>query len=199
MKKLRILGFMALTTVLMAADCSNKDSEFYNDVFLSSADLIDVEQQPTYSVGDIIYVNTDNFERVIPENGQTAPLDVYQTTGGAPSFTFTYLLEKSGASGEWSTVQTNESDLVTDRGASYNFSDFVQAQALFDVETQSYEYRGGIRLTSPGSYRLRFTYNNPASRAVILVSDSVNSNLFATIYSDCSDLDGGGYYNFTVN
>lgn len=190
---------MALTTVLMAADCSNKDNEFYNDVFLSAADLIDVEQQTTYSVGDILYVNTNDFKRVITEIGQTTPLDVYHTTGGAPSFTFTYLLEKSNAAGEWSTVQTSESDLVTDRGASYNFSDFVQAQALFDIETQQYEYRGGIRLNSPGTYRLRFTYNNPVSKAVVLVSDSVNNNLFATIYSDCADLDAGGYYNFTVN
>jgi hypothetical protein len=45
MKTIRYFFFVALGSVLMAADCSNKDNEFYNDVHMTSTDLVQVENQ----------------------------------------------------------------------------------------------------------------------------------------------------------
>lgn len=199
MKTLQYLFFGSMATMLMAADCSNKDNEFYNDVFVSSVDLVDVEDQPFYVTGDVLWVNTDNFGRRITELGQNTELDVYGTSGGATSFTFSYLLEKENASGGWDLVTIDEADVETARGISTSYGEFVQALATFDTELQSYEYRGGIRLNQPGHYRLSFTYNSGVTDTVVLTSNSTDNNLYVNIFSGCEDIAGSGYYTFNVN
>lgn len=196
MKKLQYLFYGAMATILMAADCSNKDSEFYNDVYINAPELVDVEQQGTFNTGDIIWVNTNNFSRFLNEQGQSTPVDVYKTSGGAVTFTFSYLLEKENTSGAWDLIPVDnlvQSDLGNTFGG-----DFVLAQAIYDAASQQYEYRGGIRLQTAGRYRLSFGYNNGVTSNVVLTSDSINNNLFVNISSYCSDV-ASGYYYFTVN
>lgn len=183
--------------MLMAADCSNKDNEFYNDVFVNSPNLAQIETQPAYVVGDAIMVNTDNFSRSIAEAGQLNDIDVYRTTGGARSFMFSYLLERQSGDA-WQTVNIADADVISDLGNSVAYGDFLFAQSVFDDELQSYEYRGGIRLNSAGSYRMRFTYNESPSAAVVFVSDSFAENLFVTVFSLCSEVSSDGYYYFDV-
>lgn len=196
MKKLQYLFYGAMATMLMAADCSNKDSEFYNDVYINVPELVDVEEQASYNTGDVIWVNTNNFSRFVNEQGQANPLDVYKTSGGARTFTFSYLLEKQNASGQWDLVPVDHL-VVTDLGNTVG-GDFVLAQAIYDGELRKYEYRGGITLQTAGNYRLSFGYNNSLSSNVVLTSDSIDNNLFVNINSFCSDV-SSGYYSFTVN
>lgn len=199
MKKLQYLFFGAMATLLMAADCSNKDSEFYNDVFVSSQNLVDVEDQASFAVDDIIWVNTNSFQRYIPENGKPNLLDVFTTSGGAQTFTFSYLLERKNSNDEWSLVTIQDADVRRDLGITTTYEEFVQAESVFDVELQSYEYRGGIRLNQAGEYRLSFTYNSGNQNTVVLTSGSTGNNLFVNINSTCEDISDSGYYFFTVN
>ena len=197
MKKLQYLFYGAMATLLMAADCSNKDNEFYNDVFINAPNVVDVEDFPVHFTGEPITVNA-NFSKIIGEAGQNTDLDLFRTTGGAKSFTFSFLIEKKTTGDEWVTVNIADDDVVEFGGNSVSFGDFLLAQAEFDEATQSYKYRGGIRLNTAGEYRLRFTYNNAVSSNIVLVSDSFAGNLFVTINTTCSDIDSTGYYYFTA-
>jgi hypothetical protein len=115
MKTLQYLFFGAMATLLMAADCSNKDSEFYNDVFISVPSLVDIEEgDNVFSVGDPVMVSS-SFSKIVSEQGQNNDVDLFRTTGGAPSFTFSYLIEKQNG-GEWETVNIDESNVVDDNG-----------------------------------------------------------------------------------
>lgn len=198
MKTLQYLFFGAMAMLLMAADCSNKDSEFYNDVFISVPNLVDIENDNIYDVGDPVVISS-SFERWVDEQGQNTPLDVLQTTGGARSFSFSYLIEKQNDSDEWEPVYINESDIVHDLGTPTCFGDFVLAQAVYNDGAEAYFYRGGVVMQNAGEYRLRFTYNSITPNVLLLVSDSLENNLFVNIYSNCPDTDGSGYYYFTVN
>lgn len=194
MKTLQYLFFGAMATLLMAADCSNKDSEFYNDVYVNTSGLVDIEDKISYTTGDILWINTDNFSRYVNEANQPNKLDVYKTSGGANSFTFSYLLEKRNASQEWDLVNIEENMVQRVRGKSVPFGDFLLAQATYDGELRAYEYRGGLKLNSTGQFRLSFTYNGGVSNNIVLVSDSVENNLFVNLYSLCSDTPSGYYY-----
>ncbi|GEM_PF-506941 len=204
MKTIRYFFFVALGSVLMAADCSNKDSEFYNDVYMTSTDLVQVEKQASYVVGDILWINTDNFSRYLAEPGQATPLDVYTTTGGAKSFNFTYILEKKVSDTEWGIVPLG-ANLIEDQGIVEETELFVQALCTFkqedltDPSLDRYQFRSGITLAQPGDYRLSFGYNSTSANSVELRSDSFGNNLFLNINSIfTATLDGGGYYQFTV-
>lgn len=194
MKTLQYLFFGAMATLLMAADCSNDDNEFYNDVFISSPNLVSVDGADNeYNVGENLMVSAF-IDKNVEETGQANPLDLYKTTGGAQSFTFSYVLEKKDSNGLWNTVNIDETNTVRSVGETTPFGDFMLAKAFFDIETQSYEYHGGITMTSAGEYRLRFTYNDGVSPNVVLTSDSTDENLFVTIYSQCEDTPAGYYY-----
>ncbi|MFT3796315.1 hypothetical protein [Flavobacterium sp.] len=197
MKTLQYLFFGAMATLLMAADCSNEDNEFYNDVFISSPNLVSVDASDgQYNVGENLMVSAF-IPKHVDEVGQANQLDLYKTTGGALSFTFSYVLERKDANGLWNTVNIDEVNTVRSVGETTPFGDFMLAKAYFDLELQAYEYNGGIKLTTAGEYRLRFTYNDGVSPNVVLTSDSVNNNLFVTIYSLCEETPGG-YYVFNV-
>lgn len=198
MKTLQYLFFGCMATLLMAADCSNKDSEFYNDVFISVPNLVAIDNADgVHSLGEPIIVRC-SFSKVVNEIGQNTALDVFKTSGGARSFTFSYLLERD-SDGVWLPVNIDATDVVRDNGYTESYGEFVLAKSEFDTELQDYEYGGGFIPQESGNYRLRFTYNNAPSPTIVLVSDSFNNNLFVNINSTCADLDQNGYYYFTVN
>lgn len=198
MKIIKYFFFVALGSLLMAADCSNKDSEFYNDVFATAPGLIALETQSTYSVNDILWINSNNFSKLIQEANQSHPLDVFQTTGGAQSFNFSYLLEKKVSADVWTEFPLGI-NLIPNKGMAEETELFTAASCLYNPVTAIYEFRYGLKLTQPGAYRLSFGYNSTNTNSVELRSDSVGNNLFLNINSVIGDLDAGGYYNFTVS
>jgi hypothetical protein len=197
MKTLKYFFFVALGSVLMAADCSNKDTEFYNDVYATTSDLVVIELENVYAVNDPIWLNSDNFSRYIDEPGQANPLDVYKTTGGAMSFNFTYLLEREVSENNWQLVTLGD-NLIVERGIATETELYVAAWCVYNPTTEHYEFRNGLRLTETGNYRISFGYNSVETKLVELRSDSFNNNLFLNLNSINSQLDGAGYHNFTV-
>lgn len=198
MKTIKYFFFVALATVLMAADCSNKDAEFYNDVFATVPNLIAIETQTSYAVNDVLWINSDNFSRYIQEQNQVNPLDTYTTTGGAPSFNFSYLIEKYVSADNWVLVNFG-SNLINNKGKSIETGEFINATCIYNPTTENYDFRTGLKLTQTGNYRLSFGYNSTSTTSVELRSDSVNNNLFLNIDSPITGIDSSGYYNFTVN
>jgi len=198
MKTLKYFFFVALGSVLMAADCSNKDSEFYNDVYVVVPDLVQIETQNLYVVNDILWLNSDNFSRLITEQNQATPLDVLKTTGGATSFNFTYMLEREISQNNWQLVPLG-ANLIAQSGNSEETDLFVAAWCLYSPGSDSYEFRNGLRLVEAGNYRLSFGYNSTSATSVELRSDSFGNNLFLNIDSPVSDLDAAGNYTFTVS
>ena len=190
MKTLQYFFLVALGTVLMAADCSNKDSEFYNDVFVSVPDLVKVVQPSSQSI-DI----DATFSRFV--DGQAHPLDIYKSTGGAAQYNFTYELEKVN-NGTWSIVEITDTMLTIEKGLAVSGS-FVYGSSVYNSANQFYEYRVGLKSLTPGNYRLSFGYNSTSTTDVELRSESLGSNLYLNLNSPYSALDAGGYYTFTIN
>jgi len=197
MKTIQYFFFVVLGCVLMAADCSNKDSEFYNDIYVTIPELVTIETQNSYAVNDVLWLNSDNFSRYLTEPNQTTQLDVLKTTN-AQSFSFTYLLEKKVGTDTWELVLPGNA-LITQRGSAVETDLFIAAACVYNAGSEEYEFRSGIRLTQPGEYRLSFGYNSVSTTAVELRSDSFNNNLFLNINSPNTELDGSGNYNFTVS
>lgn len=197
MKTIQYFFFVALGSILMAADCSNKDSEFYNDIYLTIPELVTIETKDTYAVNDVLWLNSDNFSRYLTEPNQATDLDVLKTTN-AQSFSFTYLLEKKVGTDTWELVLPGN-NLITERGSAIETDLFIAAACVYNASSEEYEFRSGIKLTQPGEYRLSFGYNSLSTTAVELRSDSFNNNLFLNINSTNTDLDGAGNYNFTVS
>jgi hypothetical protein len=197
MKTIQYFFFVAIATVLMAADCSNKDSEFYNDVFISVPDLVKIETKPAYVVNDILWLNSDSFSRYLTEVNQSRPLDVFKTTTGAVSFSFTYVLEKRSGD-TWNVVPLG-ANLIHDKGNAAETDSFIAAYCIYNDAGKTYDFRYGAKLVQAGDYRVSFGYNSINTTDVELRSDSTDHNLFLNINSANPKLDGGGYYNFTVN
>ncbi len=189
---------MALATVLMAADCSNKDSEFYNDVFVKVPNLVEIETQSNYFVNDILWINSDSFSRYLAQPNTTKILDTYKTTGGALSYNFTYVLEKQVAGDEWIEVALG-SNLINQKGISTEDEGFVNGTCKYNETTKNYDFKSGIKLTQSGTYRLSFGYNSTSTTGVELRSNSIDNNLFLNIDSNVLGLNGDGYYLFSVN
>jgi hypothetical protein len=84
MRKLQYI--IIATAAVFFSNCDTNDNGFYNSVFLESTNLVSIEVQPNYSVGDNLYVTAD-FSRYQPEIGQEELVDIYKTTGNAPEFT----------------------------------------------------------------------------------------------------------------
>lgn len=198
MKTIKYFFFVALGSVLMAADCSNKDSEFYNDVFITTPELIHIETLPSYNVNDELWINSNAFSRFTPEEGQTNSLDVYRTTGGATTFNFSYTLEKRISADNWALVVLGD-NLMPDKGNAQETEFYIAGLCKYNDASETYDFRYGMRLVEAGDYRLRFNYNSGNAATVELRSESVKNNLFLNINSLCSALDAGGYYQFTVS
>ncbi|HMI08306.1 MAG TPA: hypothetical protein VK528_12210 [Flavobacterium sp.] len=195
MKILQYSFYFAAATLLMASDCSNKDSEFYNDVFVTAPNVVNITSFDAAGGGTTVNVNTNNFSKDVEETGQTHTLDVYRTSGGAPSFSFSYLIEKQNANSEWELFPVMDAYAAS---GSIEAGDFVVGHAHYNNAGGSYDFNTDNTFSEPGNYRLSFGYNSLPSKTVLLRSDSINNNLFVNLYSPCDDLDANGFFYFTV-
>lgn len=184
-----VIGLFAITS------CDTNDDGFYNTVYLHSTNLINTETQPSYSVGDHLYINS-NFSRFQDEAGQTEPLDIRKTTGNAEEFNFSYVLErKNGADWELVEFSTNQLDIIKGNALS---GAYIYGSAIYNPNNEFYEYRVGMPLAQAGEYRLSFGYNS-GSNEVELISKSTGLNLSLTIFTTTNNINSEGYYLFTVN
>ena len=168
------------------------DDEFYNSKYVAIPELIQVERQNVYLVGEAIYVNTD-FSKILNEPGFSTPLDIYKTTNGA-SFSFSFGLEKRNPDNTWSIVNL-ENKMIGDQGNIFDGS-YNIAECIYNPITETYQFRAGIPLQQTGTYRIFFGFSDPSRLELASNNDSEKStylNIKTTI-KDLNDL----YYNFTV-
>jgi hypothetical protein len=193
MKTIKYTFFFAMATLLMAAECTSGDEEFYNSVYTTVPNLVTVETQPSYNVDDVLWVNSI-FSRYLSEPNQSTPLDIYKTTN-SDQFSFLYSIEKQYSDNTWRNI-ANDNLFVLDKGL-VTINNYITAYAIFNPTEQIYEYRGGIKLTEAGTYRIGFFagYNG---LNFDLISDSSTNFTFLTIATSANNLDSG-YYTFTVN
>lgn len=189
MKNIKTL-LVALFGLVLFAGCGD-DDEFYNSKYLSLPNLIAIEHQANFAVGDVLWVNT-NFSRYQSEPNQTTPLDLFRTTGGA-SFSFAYGLEKKTGTDTWTPVDI-QSIIEDEGGVEANY--FVVAESIYDPISQNYKFRAGIPLTQTGEYRLVFGLSE-VSQLELSSNNSTSEDTFLTIQTTANNLTGG-YYNFTV-
>jgi len=194
MKTVKYIFYVAVATLLMAADCSNKDSEFYNDVFVSVPNLVTVERS---TLPEMQVAVTAAIPRFLQVSNIPNPLDIFKTTGGATSMIFSFELEKENTDGTWDFIEFLPTNLSTISGES-QVGSFVLAQCVYNG-TDSYDYEASIKGLSAGNYRLSFGYNSTATNIIEFRSESINNNLFLTLNSPTSLLDGSGNYRFTIN
>jgi len=194
MKTIQYFFFVALATVLMAADCSNKDSEFYNDVFVSVPNLID--ENSLVLEGQTMSITT-SIPRFLSVANLSKPLDIFKTTGGATKLVFSYELEKENTDGTWDFIEFSSATVATAVGES-EVGSFVVGRCIYNPDTNFYEYQAVIQALTPGNYRLSFGYNSFDTDLIEFRSESVGNNLSVNIDSPASILDGNGYYIFTV-
>jgi hypothetical protein len=187
---------LSLLFISLATSCNNDDDGFYNSEYVSISNLVEIETQPSYAVNDYLYVNAF-IDRLQTEANQTTPLDLRKSTGNAPSFNFTYSLEKKVGT-EWELVNATANNTIIPNGHLF-IGGFYAAYADFDTVDDQYKFRAGIKLETAGEYRLSFGYNSGNGEAVELRSDSVGNNVFLNITSAQDDLNGNGYYSFVVN
>lgn len=205
MKTIKYIFFVAMATLLMAADCSNKDSEFYNDVFVSADNLVTVKK--SVSSEREVSIKAEIL-RSLPVLNIPNPLDIFKTTGGATRITFSFELEKENPDGTWDFIEFLPTNLSTISGES-QVGSFVLAQCVYNG-TNLYDYEARIKGLSSGNYRLSFGYNSTATNIIEFRSESTNNNLFLNLNSiqnssnpnaEPSILvsDGSGNYRFTIN
>lgn len=188
--------FLAIAALALAS-CDTNDDAFYNETYVRIPNLVQIESQPDYSVGDFLYVTAD-FSKVLNETGQSTPLDIFASTNGAQRFNFTYILEKQLTADQWEIVEISNNDLNIIDGAAESGS-FVYAHAVYNPIDATYEYNVGIPLLSAGAYRLSFGYNSTDVDIVELRSETTGNNLFVNIESEVANLNPQGYYTFNVN
>lgn len=192
MKTIQHLFFVAMATLLMAADCSNKDSEFYNDVFVTKPDLVFLEK-----TSSSVTVKT-TIPRLLEVDNQENLLDIFKTTGGATKMKFSYILEKQDIEGNWDYIEVPSANLVITKGECQTGS-FIFGSAVYNSTTTNYEYSVGIQSLTTGNYRLSFGFNNNTGNLVSFRSESINNNLFLNLNTTAPLLDSGGYYPVTIN
>lgn len=193
MKKL-IYTFLPIVAFLfIATGCTRDDDEFYDSAYVVIPGLVELETQGSYDVNDILWINTDDFSRILNEYGQTVPLDVFLTTN-AQRFKFTFYLEKQSGS-DWELV-TIGSNFITEKGNVYELNG-VTGYPVYNAGNQMYEFRSGIRLTESGSYRLVFPVGHNGTN-FDMISENSAEFTYLTIATTISNL-AGNQYTFTVN
>lgn len=191
MKTIKYTFLLALIT--LSISCSKEDEEFYNAVYTTIPNLVSIEVQPNYEVNDVLWLNTNAFSRYLSEPNQTTLLDVYRTTN-SQKFSFIYRLEKQVA-GNWEIVSVGN-NFVEDEG-SMSIGNYVTANAIYNSNAEAYEFRGGLRLTEAGQYRIGF-FSGYNGSDFDIISDSSNNSTFLTIATSANDVTNG-FYTFTVN
>jgi hypothetical protein len=181
----------------LVTNCNTNDDGFYQNVFFEANNLVTIQTQTTYSVGDYLYIDAD-FSRYLPDNQNLgALLDIYKTTTGATQYGFSYVIEKRINASDWEVISVADSQLDINKGSAQN-GGFVLGICQYNSADETYEYNVGFPLLSSGNYRLSFGYNSTSSK-VELRSVSQPKNLVLNINSTITGLDDTGYYNFVVN
>ena len=195
---MKLLKYTAVLVIsLLFSNCNTNDDGFYNSLFLDTSNLVAIETQPNFAVGDKIYVNA-NFWRYQEEAGYTEPLDIYKTTGNASEYTFSYLVEKQVSTDVWEVVTVNDSQLDIIEGDAQNGS-YIFGHCIYDSASESYKYNVGFPLLSAGQYRLSFGYNSSSATTVELRSQTAPGKLVINIRSIIPTVNSSGYYLFNVN
>ena len=198
MKIVKLTSLFVLFLVIFTG-CNTNDNSFYYEEYLTIPNLTQIQTQPSYVIGDYLYINS-SINRLQTESGQNTLLDLRKSTGNATSFDFTYLIEKQIDATNWALVDASPANIIlTTGGFTYETGNFYNANAIFNPISDKYEFRAGIKLTSAGNYRLSFGYNSSSTDSVEYRSNSVGTNLFMNINSPISNLNIDGYYTFTVN
>ena len=190
MKNIKLL-FLAIVATVSFSSCGD-DDEFYNSKYISIPNLIAIENQPDYQVGDVLYLNT-NFSKLLTEPGQSTPLDIFKTTDGA-SFSFYYGLEKRNLDSSWTPINL-ENKTILDQGKVFD-GDYSIGQAIYNPATQTYQFRAGIPLQETGNYRIFFGLSD-ASHLELTSINSSKRSIYLSIKTTANNLTGG-FYNFTV-
>ena len=191
MKSIKLL-FLTIVAMTAFSSCGD-DDEFYNSKYVAIPELIQVERQNVYLVGEAIYVNTD-FSKILNEPGFSTPLDIYKTTNGA-SFSFSFGLEKRNPDNTWSIVDL-ENKMIGDRGNIFDGS-YNIAECIYNPATETYQFRAGIPLQETGTYRIFFGFSD-ASRLELASNNDSEKSTYLNIKTTIKDLNDL-YYNFTVN
>lgn len=195
MKNIRFILVLISASFLMASSCTKEDDAFYNSAYITVPNLVMIETQTTYNVGDILWINTDNFSRYLNEPNQTTPLDVRLTTQ-SDNFRFVYGLEKQTGDDTWEAVNVNANFNVTSGIA--ETGNFVLARAVFDASENKYQFRGGITLTNSGSYRIVFGSGFTGTSFDLTSDNATRSSTYLTISTSANNTNGR-IFNFTVN
>lgn len=194
---MKLLKYTCLLAIaLLFSNCNTNDDGFYNDLFVDTGNLMHIATQPTYTVGDNLYLDA-NFSRYQAEPGQTEPLDIYKTSGDATEFTFSYVIEKEISTDVWEVQFVNDSQLDVIEGAAQNGS-YVFGHCIYDATSETYKYNVGFPLLSAGNYRLSFGYNSTSATLVELRSKPKPGKLIVNIRSTMPTVNSSGYYLFTV-
>ncbi|MEW5675341.1 hypothetical protein ABGT15_03420 [Flavobacterium enshiense] len=178
MKTLKILLISVLSALTFIA-CKT-DDEFYNAVYLSAPDLITVDA----SSGNAVSFHTE-FSRFLPELGQTAPLDVYATSG-AESFGFAYRIQMKDSNNNWVSV-LGEGD------------EFTSADAVYDATSLTYKSDVTIPITIAGEYRLKFEDSYIGIQSTDLISRNPSNKTLIRLTTNPVGLNSDGHYYFTIN
>lgn len=182
--------------VLVAFSCDTENRNFYNTVYFTSPTPIIQVEVPIIPINanDFIYVNTDDFDNILIEPGQSTPLNIFKTTH-SPFMRFFFTLEKN-VNGEWTTVVLNVNDLIVDKGEA-NLTTSINVAAKYNSLSDSFESRIGIRLTSQGQYRLFFQPSLQTSGHLQMASDLMKGTTAVVVSSTL--LNGqGNVFNFSV-
>jgi len=190
MKNIKLL-FLAIVALVSFASCGS-DDEFYNSKYISIPDLIEIENQPNYEVGEVLWLNT-HFSKLLSEPGQSTPLDIFKTTDGA-TFSFSYGLEKRNTDNTWSIVDL-ENKMIENQGNIFDGS-YNIAESIFNPITQTYQFRAGIPLQEAGNYRIFFGFTD-VSRLELTSNNANKRSTYLSIKTTANNLTDG-FYNFTV-
>ena len=178
--------------------CDTNDDGFYHNVYLEANNLVTIEAQTNYTVGDYLYIDAD-FSRYLPDaNNLGTLLDIYKTTNGATQYAFSYVIEKKINATDWEVVSVADNLLNITKGSALNGA-YVYGLCQYNTADETYEYNVGFPLQSAGNYRLSFGYNSSSTSKIELRSINQPKDLIMNINSTISGINGDGYYYFTVN
>lgn len=185
--------------LLIFNSCDTNDDGFYNSIYFDANNLVSIQTQPSYAVGDYLYITAD-FSRYLPDTENLASLlDIYKTTSGATQFAFSYVMERKTNATDWELVSVNDNLLDINKGSATANGVYVYGLCHYNTIDQTYEYNVGFPLLVSGNYRLSFGYNSSLTDKMELISISQPKKLILNINTTISDIDSNGYYNFTVN
>lgn len=178
MQKKSFFKIGILFLFFFVSSCFSKDDYEPFSINLNVPNLISIDEQQSYYVGNLLYINA-NFSRYLPEPGFVELLDIYKTTK-SDKFGFYFNFQRKNAYGGWSDINVYNA-LTIYKG----YKDVYGLAAVLNTQNNTYELRFSIPLLETGTYRIRIpneirSYNNKG----------VNLNITTTINSINTVSDG---------